>query len=133
VGITLWKVAGSKAAAICAAAGEGAVYIADGHHRFETAGAYREKNPQADRVIALVVPLEDPGLVVLPTYRLLRQPALKESVVTAQLGSTFEVQPVDSEMEAVSLLADLGRDATAALVALPGGKILSLVLRNGAD
>ncbi len=55
--------------------------IADGHHRFETAMNYcREmqqqtgRNPDEEpwgRVMALVVPIESPGLLVLPTHRVL--------------------------------------------------------------
>jgi uncharacterized protein (DUF1015 family) len=36
-------------------------------------------------------------------------------------------------MEAIALLADLGRRSTAALLALPGGTMFSLVLRSNAD
>ncbi|MDE5600629.1 MAG: DUF1015 domain-containing protein, partial [Oscillospiraceae bacterium] len=54
-------------------------YIADGHHRFATACAYRDKlekdqkidkdNP-ANYVMALLVRQNDPSLTVLPTHRL---------------------------------------------------------------
>ena len=132
VGLTLWRVSGPPADAIAAAAG-GLLYIADGHHRFETAAAYRARNSKADRTIALVVPLGDPGLVVLPTYRLIRGGPLAPDQVNTSLGSLFEIDALESELNAVSLLAEYGRDTTAALIALPGGRVLSLRLRRDAD
>lgn len=50
------------------------IYIADGHHRYETALAYSEEMdeqglPGYDYVMATLVNLFDEGLVVLPTHR----------------------------------------------------------------
>jgi uncharacterized protein (DUF1015 family) len=54
------------------------VYLADGHHRYETALNYRnylkekgEFSPGADYVMIYLCPMSDPGMVVLPTHRLL--------------------------------------------------------------
>ncbi|OLD15495.1 MAG: hypothetical protein AUJ01_12110 [Acidobacteria bacterium 13_1_40CM_3_65_5] len=49
------------------------LYIADGHHRYETASAYALENPGggADRVLALIVSAQDPGLSILPTHRVI--------------------------------------------------------------
>ena len=52
-------------------------YIADGHHRYETALAFRDecratgKDPNApyEFVMATLVDMNDPGLVILPTHR----------------------------------------------------------------
>jgi len=56
------------------------LFIADGHHRYETALAYRnelkEKNPNHtgnelyNYVMMMLVDMDDPGLVVLPTHRM---------------------------------------------------------------
>ncbi|MGB9919425.1 MAG: DUF1015 domain-containing protein [Moorellales bacterium] len=49
------------------------VYIADGHHRYETACRVAEElGEKYGYVLATLVEMEDPGLVVLPTHRLLR-------------------------------------------------------------
>ena len=47
------------------------LYIADGHHRYETALAFRDeaKTPESQFVMATLVDMSDPGLVVLPTHR----------------------------------------------------------------
>ena len=53
------------------------LYIADGHHRYETALAYREErramgDSSADTLMVYLCSLSDPGLTVFPTHRLLR-------------------------------------------------------------
>ena len=47
--------------------------IADGHHRYETALAFRKENPHlpgADRVMMTFVSMHSPGLKILATHRL---------------------------------------------------------------
>ena len=57
------------------------VFIADGHHRYETALRYRNERRAAepdaplapyDYVMTFLVEMDDPGLVLLPTHRLIR-------------------------------------------------------------
>ena len=52
------------------------VLIADGHHRYETALAHSEEGGDADAAsrftLALLTDLDDPGLEVLPTHRVLK-------------------------------------------------------------
>ncbi len=66
--------------AVAAALADRWILIADGHHRYETALAYRRERREAegpgrerayDRVLMGLTALDDPGLVVLPTHRLL--------------------------------------------------------------
>ncbi|MGH7275225.1 MAG: DUF1015 domain-containing protein, partial [Nitrospiria bacterium] len=45
--------------------------IADGHHRYETALAFREEYPQADHMLMFLVNMKDPGLSLLAIHRLL--------------------------------------------------------------
>jgi len=59
------------------------IYIADGHHRYETALVYRdwvaENTPgfpddhPANHIMMCLSSMEDPGLVILPAHRLLRR------------------------------------------------------------
>ncbi len=56
------------------------LYIADGHHRYETALNYRNHLreqgawcPGADYVMMMLADMADPGLVVFPTHRLVRE------------------------------------------------------------
>src|SRR5207302_799907 len=52
VEMRLWVVSGERAAELARVAGSAQLYIADGHHRYETAVAYAQETPGADRVLA---------------------------------------------------------------------------------
>ena len=47
--------------------------IADGHHRYETAVAYRAENPQATHTFAVLVSSRSPGVEIFPTHRIVEQ------------------------------------------------------------
>jgi uncharacterized protein (DUF1015 family) len=47
--------------------------IADGHHRYETAVAYRAENPQATHTFAVLVSSRSPGVEIFPTHRLVAE------------------------------------------------------------
>jgi uncharacterized protein (DUF1015 family) len=47
--------------------------IADGHHRYETAVAYRQEQPEATQTFAILVSSRAPGLEIFPTHRLVQQ------------------------------------------------------------
>jgi len=69
---TVWEITDpAQIAAIQAALQPQKFYIADGHHRYETALAYRdEAGTEASKyVMATIVDMNDPGLVILPTHR----------------------------------------------------------------
>jgi uncharacterized protein (DUF1015 family) len=46
--------------------------IADGHHRYETAVAFREEEPTATHMLAVLVSSRAPGLEIFPTHRLVQ-------------------------------------------------------------
>ncbi|MCW3065624.1 MAG: hypothetical protein JWN32_2796 [Solirubrobacterales bacterium] len=72
----LWRVADPDAiAAVQAAAAPAELLIADGHHRYETARVYAEEiGGEGDHryVLMHLVAMQDPGLTVFPTHRLVR-------------------------------------------------------------
>jgi len=77
--------------------------IADGHHRYETAIAYRDEvggeGPHNYTLMALTG-LDDPGLSVYPTHRLLsgfRDDPERQQRLGAGLRELFEVTEVDAE------------------------------------
>ena len=47
----------------------GPLVIADGHHRYETAVAFREEHPEATHTFAVLVSMRSPGLEIFPTHR----------------------------------------------------------------
>jgi len=106
------------------------LYIADGHHRYETACTYATQNPAADRMLAFVASARDPGLVVLPTHRLIHGTGRRvDAVLPAWRSGLFDVAPVPEGVDPVAYLRELGRDRTACLVASPEGDVLGLALR----
>src|SRR5882672_11209065 len=106
------------------------LYIADGHHRYETASAYALENPAADRVLALVVSAQDPGLAVLPTHRVIFGAGRELERVRPRWREWFDVQAVPAGRDPVGSLAFLGRDRTACLVA-DRSRVIALLLRPG--
>ncbi len=94
----LWRVTDPHAVAQVAAALAGeTIFIADGHHRYETALAYRAERGAAGppSILAFISNMEEPGLVVLPTHRLLRVPLrLAPGDLEASLRQSFAVAPL---------------------------------------
>jgi uncharacterized protein (DUF1015 family) len=96
-GHTLWKV--SDAAAVgrlqAALAGE-TIFIADGHHRYETGLAYRDEcDGRGDTrwILACLANMEEEGLVVLPTHRLVRPACVLDGgALLAGVGGRFDVE-----------------------------------------
>ena len=81
----------------------GELLIADGHHRYETSLEYQREVGEggpADYVLMALVSLEDPGLTVFPTHRLLSgladDPAKQEALGTG-LRKLFDVEEVPSD------------------------------------
>ncbi len=84
--------------------GPKAIFIADGHHRYETACNYRDEliaaggplppEHPANFVLMMCIGMNDPGLLVLPTHRLFRGPeAITSAQLAAHLGDSFETRP----------------------------------------
>jgi uncharacterized protein (DUF1015 family) len=67
--------------------------IADGHHRYETAVAFREEDPTATHTFAVLVSSRSPGLEIFPTHRIARsfsaEPPLQQSVAKSGNGLTL--------------------------------------------
>lgn len=77
------------------------LFIADGHHRYETALNYRRLRREAagaaqdtlqpyDSVMMLFASLEDDGLTVLPTHRVLTTPVPPVADIKQLLSESFE-------------------------------------------
>ena len=97
-GLRLWRLADRGAInRLTAAAGRGWTLIADGHHRYESALAYRQERRAAGRddaadVLAFLCSAEDPGLVIGPIHRLVRGvPRLDPERVASALTGRFAV------------------------------------------
>lgn len=105
-----------------AAVGDGPVFIADGHHRYTTALAYRDERRAAERdprpadrpyeyVMAALVSMSDPDLLVLPTHRLVRSgSAFDAAAFWTALAEHFELTEVATG-DPISLLESETRTA----------------------
>jgi len=87
------------------------IFIADGHHRYETGLRYLEEKQQAGEitgpdapanfVLMMLVSMQDPGLVILPTHRLVSGlGALNAESLRSALGSHFELETVGTGPQA---------------------------------
>jgi len=132
VGIRLWVVSGDEAVELARLAARAQLYIADGHHRYETAAAYAREQPRADRVLSFIVSAADPGLTILPTHRIIFGAGRDAPNLVAAWRKWFEVGRVAPCMDRMERLAELGRERTACIVAFPGGYDVTLVLKNEA-
>ncbi len=81
------------------------VFIADGHHRYETGLRYLEERRQtgevrddeapANFILMMLIAMSDPGLVIMPTHRLVSAlPALSADRLAEILSGHFELQRV---------------------------------------
>lgn len=90
----VWLVKGPMARRAATLASDEPVYIADGHHRYETAVLYRDKAPKAwkygaQRTLAHVVSFQDPGLEILATHRIVEGQALSREAVLKAASPWF--------------------------------------------
>ena len=117
------------------------VFIADGHHRYETSLNYRREfrasRPElsedtpvaADYILITLTAFEDEGLLVLPTHRLVRNvPQPKIEALPSALASRFTL----SESNADAIEGDIAAKAVEGKVAfgivLPPGQVQLAVL-----
>lgn len=81
------------------------LYIADGHHRYTTALAYRDKMKEEDAgfsedsaanyIMMYICPMEDHGLSVLPTHRLFNWPGSMDcSKLIENLSQGFDITEI---------------------------------------
>jgi uncharacterized protein (DUF1015 family) len=98
---SLWRITdGAAIARVKMALGDTELLIADGHHRYETARVYAEEiGGEGDHryVLMCLVALQDPGLTIFPTHRLLNK--VKEPAVQQKLGAylreRFAITPIE--------------------------------------
>lgn len=101
----LWPVSDlATVAAVAGMMGPKPTFIADGHHRYETACNYRDEliaakgelPPQhpANFVLMMCVGMSDPGMIVLPTHRLFRGASeVTADELAEKLGDNFSIRP----------------------------------------
>jgi len=144
--LLLWRVDDpAQVAAIAGALRDAKLYIADGHHRYETAIAYAAERRAADpaaprgapfeRALVYLAAADDPGITILPTHRLVRPgPGIAFSLddLWARLDDVFETLPASDGRAALAAAASM-RDThhAFAVVAHDGAAVLRRPRRAG--
>jgi uncharacterized protein (DUF1015 family) len=96
----IWRVPENTAIErVTSALSDAELLIADGHHRYETARVYAEEvggEGAHNYVLMCLVALQDPGLTVFPTHRLIRglRPDQHETLADA-LRRDFDIESLD--------------------------------------
>jgi uncharacterized protein (DUF1015 family) len=103
---TVWAVTDQTLiSSVTSALADKQIFIADGHHRYTVALAYRDArrdadaaigntpaDPDYDYVMMALVNMDDPDLVVLPTHRIADAPSVLDTAAFyAALGAHFDV------------------------------------------
>lgn len=109
----LWQIDNNESVHVIKAELEGkAIFIADGHHRYETALEYQkemqkkegasDKTRPYDYVLMFLANMADEGLTILPTHRL-----VKELPVDAleQLSNDFDIQEMKISDDILAAIA----------------------------
>jgi len=114
--------------------------IADGHHRYETALAYRNERRQAassdgpapyDHVMMTFVDMDLPGLVILPTHRaVFGLPDPKVSSFANEVRRFFNVEEIDPGVDAGRATAILQRAGFAGTALLAVTRERALLLHT---
>ncbi len=120
------------------------LYIADGHHRYETALAYRQEileqrkelypEDAANFVLMALIDVDDPGMLVLPTHRMLfgLEQNMLDTLTVAQLARYFTVQSLPTTLtreDIVQYMTRAGQEQTT-LVFATGKQTLLLTLNE---
>ncbi|HEY3767807.1 MAG TPA: DUF1015 domain-containing protein, partial [Candidatus Angelobacter sp.] len=101
--------------------------IADGHHRYETAMAYRNErreqsgspdpNAPYEFVMMTLIPMESRGLVILPTHRIVHGlPNFDREQMMESAAQFFDIDRIDMRTEnrsATTMLSQAGENGTA--------------------
>jgi uncharacterized protein (DUF1015 family) len=112
------------------------LFIADGHHRYETALAYRDeritherlgKDHPAHYTLMYLSSIQDPGLKILPAHRLLPQvdPAVRHQFLQ-DIELYFDVRPMKSDQSNGASVKELQHE----LDRTPPGEGLAVILRD---
>ena len=163
---SLWVLTGDVSRRLAAALRQPQLYVADGHHRYETELAYKEERRRMalaagsalsasseepwdlhseapyDFGMMLLVDARDPGLVVLPTHRIVRgvgadallqmEKRLQESFLVDELP--LEGMGLEEAAERMlARLGEVGRDGAGLGLYRPGRKAAILRPRPGQE
>jgi len=146
--LLIWRVSdATEVAAMANSLRAATLYVADGHHRYETAAAYarerRNAEPDAprdaafERCLVYLAAADDPAIAILPTHRLVRPgPGIAFSLddLWARLDDAYDTEPADDAGSALAIAASLRATHHAfAVVAHDGAAVLRRLRHTAAS
>ncbi len=105
---TLWRISDENVInAVAQGMADKKLYIADGHHRYETALRYRDFTgyPEAGATLMTMVDMDSEGLLVLPTHRILKKEANLQKIF-ADMEEDFDIITLESKEETEKFLEE---------------------------
>ena len=130
----VWRVSDPKSVAAAAEKmGDKKVFIADGHHRYETALAFRDEmrgksgareNAAYEHLLMFLCNMDDEGIVILPTHRGIHSlPGFSEEEFAARVRAVLPVETRRGTPEdAVNAVAEAGKKGKAVVWTAGGGR-----------
>jgi uncharacterized protein (DUF1015 family) len=135
---TIWKVTSPRKINLIQRAMENKkLVITDGHHRYESALIYRDERRKKEKWakdsafnfhMCYMVPIQEEGLVVLPTHRLLKKYKLTKEILD-KIGTSFRISELNPSVEGLETFLDAHADEHA-FVIYNGVAAQGLVLNN---
>ena len=112
------------------------LYIADGHHRYETALNYQkyvegnlDETGSSDYVMMMLVNMENSGLVVFPTHRIVRDlPSFDYNAVCDKCREYFDITPYLNREKGEAGLEQAYREGKKAFVMFTGDNNYTLLV-----
>jgi uncharacterized protein (DUF1015 family) len=138
---SIWKVADPKSISLVKEAlRDKILVIADGHHRYESAISYRDtqrkkeiwnKNSAFNFYMSYIVPIEESGLVVLPTHRALKEFKLTSEIIK-KLSEFFIIRAINPTVNSLESFLKKNFQKHAFCV-YNGSESFGLILKNEAQ
>lgn len=124
-------------AAVVIAMAKKQIFIADGHHRYETALKFRDYLAERgecpvsrDYVLMTLVDMDNDGLVIFPTHRLIHGMSVDKSALLKKLENDFEIREYDDVNNVEAVLSGFKHRKAYALYT--GGAGFTLLVFKGA-
>lgn len=134
----IWKVTNPRKISLIKKAMENKkLVITDGHHRYESALLYRDERRNKEKWaedsafnfhMCYMVPIQEEGLVVLPTHRLLKKYKLTKEILN-EIGTFFGISELNPTIDTIETFLETHVDEHA-FVIYDGATAHGLVLKN---
>ena len=112
---TFWQITEPNKIAAIQNSIKGPLYIADGHHRYETSLNYKnetssseDNNSKTNYIMASITPIQDPGLISLPYHRMLENLSADQiKRILRQIDVYFDSRSLDINNKSIEEISNL--------------------------